>query len=294
MQFRNLLFFAAMTACGSSQLLTQKNPKATNDQSENRSKKACFNLVNGVETQEHDAVVILETASGYCTGTFVSDTTMITAAHCANASKNGGIKYRKIPPTDIIHYGKVAGSNSKVWEDLMIVIFPAGTGKSFVTLHHKAPQANDRVMVVGFGQTDLVNDNKPDGKKRKGSNKLTAIQENNSVLVYEAPQSPVGLAAGEQVMAGRGDSGGPVFADGGGLVGIVSRGSLEPKLIEYDVNLFSVESLKLMEAAISRGAKINGIEHARNLVDPTQSLKGTQAIASTAQATHHSADAGCQ
>jgi hypothetical protein len=297
MRYRNLLLFAAMTACGNSQILSEAkkslNPKESPQESDKP--KACFSLVNGVETNEMDAVVILETASGYCTGTFVSDNTVITAAHCANASKTGGIKYQKISPTEVIHYGKVSGSSAKVWEDLLVLVFPPGTGKSFVSLHTKAPKPGDRVMLVGYGQTDLIKDNKPDGKKRKGFNKLTEIQDDNTTLVYEAPLNSAGLAPGDQVMAGRGDSGGPVFADGGGLVGIVSRGSLEPKLVEYDVNLFSGESLKLMEASISLGAKISGIENVRALVDPTRQLKGIKPGPSTALANHkNSADAGCQ
>jgi hypothetical protein len=137
-----------------------------------------------------------------------------------------------------------------------------------------APQVGNRITLVGYGQTDLLNDNSPDGKKRKGSNVISSIQENNTVIVYDAPKSHAGLGEGEKSMTGRGDSGGPVFIEGGGLVGIVSRGSLNPNLVEYDVNLFSVESLKLMESAVTRGAKISGIDFVRSLVDPAGTLKG--------------------
>lgn len=283
MRYRFLTIFAMITACGGAQFIPEKEKKE--EKTENKSQdmtKQCLNLVNGIESNDNEAVVMIETPSGYCTGTFVSDNTLITAAHCANNSPTGGIKYKKIVPIEITHYGKLAGSKSKVWEDLLIVIFPAGTSKSFASLSNQAPKIGDRITIFGYGQTDLINDNKPDGKKRKGYNTLTNIQENNTVLTYEAPRNHEGVAKGEKAMTGRGDSGGPLFLQGGGLVGIVSRGSLEPQMIEYDVNLFSSESLKLMEAAITRGAKITGIENVRAATDPAGSLKGTQAAPATA------------
>jgi hypothetical protein len=285
MRYRLLAIFALITACGGPQILSEKikkNPKKEEPEKSEDLAKGCFNLVNGIETQEQEAVVLIETPSGYCTGTFVSDNTLITAAHCANNTKTGGIKYKKINPIEVTHYGKLAGSKSKVWEDLLIVTFPAGTSKSFVSLSNRAPNIGDRITIIGFGQTDLINDNKPDGRKRKGYNTITNIAENQTVLVYEAPRDYAGIPLGERAMTGRGDSGGPVFLDGFGLVGIVSRGSLEPVMTEYDVNLFSVDSLKLMEAAVSRGAKINGIDYVRSATDPKGSFKGTQPVPSTA------------
>ena len=290
MRYRFFALCVMMTACGGAQFFPESKKKNTSDnnQSQDVTNKACLNLVNGVETSDQEAVVIIETASGYCTGTFVSDSTLITAAHCAHdKSPTGGIRYKKINPLHLTHYGKLAGSKSKVWQDLMIVTFPEGTSKSFVSLNNVAPKVGDRIQIIGFGQTDLIRDNKPDGKKRKGFNTITKIQENNTVLTYEAPRSHEGITPGEKAMTGRGDSGGPIFAEGGGLVGIVSRGSLEPNLTEYDVNLFSTESLKLMEAAITRGSKITGIENVRSHLDPNGNLKGTEPLSSSALAATH-------
>jgi hypothetical protein len=121
-------------------------------------------------------------------------------------------------------------------------------------------------MIIGFGQTDFVNDNDADGKLRYGFNSVDAVSVANATLNYQSPVSYSGIERGQEAMSGRGDSGGPVIV-GDGLVGLTSGGeSTESALTEQDFYLFSRPALEVMDSAEAKGARINGVNSIRRVL----------------------------
>lgn len=222
------------------------------------------NVVNGKKTQSFPGVVMIFMNDKLCSGVFVSRNTLLTAAHCSDETPSGGLSYQLKMPVAVFHSGKVGAAKSKVREDLLVAVFGEAVADKYETVSSTPPTKDSPISVVGFGQTDFVQNNQSDGYKRVGTNMVKDIMADDTIISYESPTSTAGLAPGEKAMAGRGDSGGGVFNKSGRLVGIVSRGSIGETLIEYDVNLFSKESLEILARAEAAGGKVAGIENIRN------------------------------
>jgi V8-like Glu-specific endopeptidase len=222
------------------------------------------NVVNGKKTKLFPGVVAVTMNNKMCSGVFVSGNTLLTAAHCSDETATGGISYKTKKPVSVFHSGKVGSDKSKVREDLLVAVFGETVADQYETISLSPPAKDNIISIVGFGQTDFVQNNLSDGYKRVGTNKVKDILANETIISYESPKSTAGLAEGELAMAGRGDSGGGVFNKSGKLVGIVSRGSIGETLIEYDVNLFSKESLEILDRAEAAGGKVTGIENIKN------------------------------
>jgi hypothetical protein len=155
-----------------------------------------------------------------------------------------------------------SGKEREPKDDVAVIIFEDGTSDIWFDLSRFPPKIGQRITVVGFGQTDFIGDNRSDEKRRFGENTISDLPDKGATIKYELTVHEDGSAIGDDVMTGRGDSGGPLFL-GNGLIGIVSRGEgkiNKGKLIEYDANLVTTEMEKFLKSTVKRGARINGLE----------------------------------
>lgn len=255
-----------ISLCGCQGTKSESQSSSTNDA---RASNSCFALVNGQldVNGDYSAVVPLKNGRSLCTGTFVSDNTLLTAAHCVTPSAPGGglktmVNGRVIVPLKALLSPMPEGKEREPKDDVAVIVFEDGTSDTWFDLSRFPPKIGQRVTIVGFGQTDFVGDNRSDEKRRYGENTISDLPDKGATIKYELAVNSDGSAIGSDVMTGRGDSGGPLFL-GNGLLGIVSRGEgkiNKGKLIEYDANLVTMEMEKFLKSTIKSGARINGLE----------------------------------
>jgi hypothetical protein len=244
--------------------------------------KSDSGIVNGRVTQDYPEVIQLR-RGGYpsCTATSVSDSTIITAAHCMGYGPSD-LSY--VDNKGVTHYAVAQLDSEKV--DAAVVVFQKGTFKASASILQRAPKAGDVLVMVGYGQTDYINNNMPDGLKRVGRNTITSFADRaNGVInhrydggdyLHYRSSIVVDTPVGEESMTGRGDSGGPMFINGQ-LAGCTSFGATretlanmyqfvnEPNpdnslIYEYDTNLLSPSGKELLLRAKSEiGAEIRGL-----------------------------------
>lgn len=122
-------------------------------------------ITGGITVMEKLVPNVAWIASGSenCTGTFVSDEKMLTAAHCIK----GKVSYYGTSTVDAIRTvvhpqwvdeGGTTVSDHLVPYDLAVVYFPKGTGKDWAMIG-PPPKSGEWVKIMGFGSSDW----KPDG-----------------------------------------------------------------------------------------------------------------------------------
>lgn len=273
----------SLVACGEKKEETEEEASGACDDS------SSLALVNGHETTEYSAVgLIIMDNKAACTGTFVSATTMITAAHCVNTSENGGIIYIPgakpnfqdpnlvyVEALKVVHLGKTSddfvASDSPSAElrlsDLAVVIFPPATAPAVVGLTSRRPGADDVVTMVGYGLTQLIDqidDTPHDPSRVVGTNK---IEDAPNDPAFEPSQLHLGFvteaesvdADGAAAMVSKGDSGGPILLDGA-LAGIASQAgaTVSSPVVYHGVynDAIGAKALELYAAARAEGAVI--------------------------------------
>jgi hypothetical protein len=143
--------------------------------------KTCLNIVGGKETSDFPAVYrISYNVSGSswytCTGTFISDNTMVTAAHCMPLSGQASDLYadsnKLMPSQDTtpgpratkIFFPSQCGPSSmnegkraceNVGDDVAIVIFPDRTASQWLPVATAPMPLKTQVTIVGYGDTNL-------------------------------------------------------------------------------------------------------------------------------------------
>ncbi len=195
--------------------------------------------MGGVDTDERPEVVRINNTriGGICTGVFVNDTTMLTAAHCLSVREpDAGISLHSHPEVKpIAHYINLAAVANRCTDgsypkdqvplcpryDLAILVFEAGTGtalgaKNFPGIADRPPKRGETIFLFGFGGKKLGD---APGPKNTASGKVSSTAAFHFVLEvgdYEdlQPEDETGVL--------HGDSGGPVFNDNGEIVGISS------------------------------------------------------------------------
>lgn len=101
-------------------------------------------------------------SSGMCTGTFVSDSLLITAAHCVDRFSTISYQGTSVGRTDVFinpGWPTTADACEAVQRDpkydIALVRFPAGTfrGTEFAKLLGRTPVVDEEFTIVGFGNT---------------------------------------------------------------------------------------------------------------------------------------------
>lgn len=185
----------------------------------------------------------------FCTATFVSHNTMLTASHCAEEhpvitlSERGNIKSIAVYqyPLDIV--SGVIDAN-----DIAVIVFPNDTAKKFATFAARAPKKDDHVTLVGYGScTEFLG---PDDTRGRcsGTNVIKSIGSDSRIVT----------AATGGVVVSKGDSGGPLFIDGNQIAGVANSGTGAKS---YHANLTATENIKWLRSIVSTtNAKICGLD----------------------------------
>jgi len=210
-------------------------------------------ITNGFEipNDEFPAVVLLliEGPEGrrICTGTFINDHQVVTAAHCVAQLANrmpaiyyaqtledkGQASYviRAQARRFMIHPSYEPSANPDIHpHDLAIVDFPISTAPAVASLSPLTPQFDALVTIVGYGDErsyldkNGVQSGQGAGVKRYGTNKVQNVAD--GMLSFAGlPAKDDSIAAGQWAASGSGDSGGPLFHQGR-LAGVTSGGRL--------------------------------------------------------------------
>ena len=208
-------------------------------------------VTNGLEIDNSDypsVVLLLLNGRSICTGTFINDSQLLTAAHCMeglNGSRpdiqivepiktgDGQVRYRNraraqsFVRNDAYSIRDQNGVNS---HDLAIVNFPSYSAPGIRQLASFAPELNQQITIVGYGNSRNYLDEygrqtgEGAGVKRVGENYVAKRGEG---LITFIGKSEGGDAseAGQWTASGSGDSGGPLFIRGQ-LAGITSGGGI--------------------------------------------------------------------
>lgn len=176
-----------------------------------------------------------------CTGTFIRDDLLLTAAHCAvdpggavtsigfapdYASLGGGGKVQATGWTPHPGYVSKSAGGIALTSDIMIVRFPKGTYTGAIpTIGKSPPTVGEAITMVGYGATkvDPNNQNAYDnmGPRKVGQNTVAQLLAENEGQAITWNRLAEGGGAAEPAGALQGDSGGPVYNSKGELVGLL-------------------------------------------------------------------------
>lgn len=233
-------------------------------------------VTNGREVKdgEYPSVVLLydQSAGAICTGTFVSPTRVLTAAHCTMSGevdaegRVADLKLAIIKIADPVNKkAELIGTSTAVfrnplWDkngknvnkyDLGVVEFAPGVSKAVSQLAAGAPAVGESLTIVGYGlnQTTNMNDPASAGVKRVGVNKVASLADG---FIQFTGANKTSNGNGTNSSAASGDSGGPLFINGkvagvtsgGGFGGFGSTRSLY-------VNLSSPESKAFLSKVLN-------------------------------------------
>ncbi|WP_141735154.1 trypsin-like serine protease [Oligoflexus tunisiensis] len=228
----------SLVACGSPE-----------DMQENSETK----VTNGktATTGEYPSVILLRFSMGYstsiCTGTFVNDAQVVTAAHCVYDLVKRGYsassmsfdkklsdgRSQRIAATDLEYhpgYTVVPGRLSN--HDLAVVTFPRYSAPATTKLYPRTPSVGQKFTIVGYGVNDYdysssgqQTGTNGSGVKRKGENTIEQVSGGFIRFTGVPSSSSSKVALGQDSASGSGDSGGPMLINGA-LAAVTSGGAL--------------------------------------------------------------------
>ncbi len=226
-------------------------------------------VVNGRKTTagEFPAVVQLRTDMGggrsaMCTATWVSDQTIMTAAHCIDEAIGGGasrVSVKDGTGTGAVATGLHVYPNWNRDHDVAVLVFKPGSSSSWMSIAGRQAKVGDQMAIVGYGKNDHL-DNSSGGVRRTGTN--TVIEVNSSGRIsfdgYVSPKNN----DGSKVTNSQGDSGGPLIIDSK-LFGVSS--TVSPNYPRRGVNRGNYESMRApkvfswLSGLSKKGVKIVGL-----------------------------------
>lgn len=169
-----------------------------------------------------------------CTGTFIAEDTVLTAAHCFYDHEGQAVSRMVYLSSDgVEHVGALYPSSDfnwsgsmvdKITSDLGMVHFDKRLAPKIAKIAKKFPSQGDAVTLVGYGVTNLLTET-GDGSKNYGRNAVKLVKENILYLAGYAEDRINNLPQGQDSISGAGDSGGGIFNASGELVAVVSAGS---------------------------------------------------------------------
>ena len=196
-------------------------------------------VVNGKALKETDFPAVIQIAydlgggaSATCSATWVSDRTVLTAAHCVEGADQSPSKVTIVRGTGkSLRASKVYSHptyrpNSGIGHDIAIIVFSEQSSTFYIPVALTQAQAGDPLTIIGFGKFDHLN-SKSGGTKRMGTNQVADIDYQGRVD-FEGLISPINTeGTGESVTNSQGDSGGPMIIKGRvqGVSSSVSKGS---------------------------------------------------------------------
>jgi MYXO-CTERM domain-containing protein len=215
---RAVLLLAALAACA-------EQPAETGEVSQP--------IIGGFDTTLYPSVGMIQSTSGLCSGTLVTPTVILTAAHCiypsiqANETSIGTVSFGASQATFFAEIDILDMWAHRYYEDSIAVGYDIG----LIRLAEEAPEEvpvmpfsqepidetwlGTEVTVVGFGVTD--------GESQTGSGTKRQI----SLTIDEVVEDEIGLGVPGRNIC-QGDSGGPTFIDMGGtdtVLAVSSYGS---------------------------------------------------------------------
>jgi secreted trypsin-like serine protease len=247
------------------------------DQADDRSSLKLTNAIE-IDSAAFPAVVQLmtksENDSRFCTGFFVNEYQVLTAAHCVKnltpeqpdlylvAGGNETTQQRAAKALRFYVHTDFERGLDRVANpyDVAVVEFPAGTALDTVRLSSRTPRVNDAVTLVGYGSDK----NAPGvhstaageitGTKRYGQNSIKASSDGILSVVGVASTKP-GLQKGQYVATAQGDSGGPILMNSevvGMMVAVDVRqgGSGQVSSVSYAIDLNSPSSREFLDSVL--------------------------------------------
>lgn len=223
-------------------------------------------VTNGREVgdTEYPSVVLLydQTQGAICTGTFITPTVVLSAAHCTMGGKvdadgNVDLKLAIIKISDAANKEAelVAQSTAVVrnplWDknggnvnkfDLSLITFPEGTAQAMSSIASTPAKTKDKFTIVGYGLNQMkdVSNGDSAGMKREGVNTVSRLS--GGFIQFTGKDSTT-TGDGTDVSSASGDSGGPLFINGK-VAGVTSGGGWGGfgRTRSLYIDLWSIES----------------------------------------------------
>ncbi|RYZ56771.1 MAG: trypsin-like serine protease [Proteobacteria bacterium] len=208
-------------------------------------------ITNGIKKQpDRFKAVIYQDG---CTGTFVSPTTIITAAHCADK----GFTFKGVRT---ISFRSMPEALKKSWGfniDVRLLVFPKAVAPAWIPISTKRVEGDEAIVFAGFGTYDLKN-NKNDGQFRYGTSNLLGFESGENLLITHGTDlEAIAGTEGTNSGVGPGDSGGPLLRDGL-LIGVASgiAGLGDDRHKSFHVNLTEPSIKAFLDEAVKGGIDI--------------------------------------